>query len=49
MAALSEELGDVARGWEVSGDTIEMKFPESKLFEDGSATPKPAFAGVMDS
>lgn len=48
MSALSEELGDVATGMEVTGDTIEMKFPESKLFEDGSATPKPAFAGIMD-
>jgi chemotaxis protein MotB len=48
MSALSEELGDVATGMEVTGDTIEMKFPESKLFEDGSAMPKPAFAGIMD-
>jgi chemotaxis protein MotB len=48
MSALSEELGDVATGMEVSGDTIEMKFPEGKLFEDGTANPKPAFAGIMD-
>jgi len=48
MAALSEELGDVATGMEVQGDTIEMKFPESKLFEDGTANPKAAFAMIMD-
>lgn len=48
MSALSEELGDVATGMEVQGDTIEMKFPESKLFEDGTANPKPAFATIMD-
>jgi chemotaxis protein MotB len=48
MSALSEELGDYATGFEVSGDTIEMKFPESKLFEDGSATPKGQFATIMD-
>lgn len=48
MSALSEELGDVATGMEVTGDTIEMKFPESKIFEDGTATPKAAFAGIMD-
>ena len=48
MAALSEELGDVATGFEVNGDTIEMKLPESKLFEDGSANPKGKFAEVME-
>jgi len=47
MSALSEELGDVATGMEVTGDTIEMKFPEGKLFEDGTANPKPAFADIM--
>ena len=48
MASLSEELGDVATGFEVTGDTIEMKFPESKLFEDGTAVPKAAFTQIMD-
>ena len=47
MSTLSEELGDVASGFEVTGDTIEMKFPESKLFEDGTATPKAKFTEIM--
>jgi chemotaxis protein MotB len=48
QSVLTEELGDFASGMEVQGDTIEMKFPESKLFEDGSASPKAQFAIVMD-
>lgn len=48
QSVLSEELGDYASGMEVQGDTIEMKFPESKLFEDGGATPKAQFATIMD-
>jgi chemotaxis protein MotB len=48
MSTLSEELGDVATGFEVTGDTIEMKFPEGKLFEDGSATTRAQFTQIMD-
>lgn len=48
QSVLSEELGDYASGMEIQGDTIEMKFPEGKLFEDGSATPKAQFATIMD-
>jgi chemotaxis protein MotB len=48
QSVLTEELGDFASGMEVQGDTIEMKFPESKLFEDGTANPKAQFATVMD-
>lgn len=48
QSVLSEELGDYASGMEVQGDTIEMKFPESKLFEDGTPTPKAQFATIMD-
>lgn len=47
MSALSEELGQYAEGMDVQGDTIEIKLPESKLFEDGSATPKGQFAEIM--
>src|SRR3954469_23858234 len=43
MSALSEELGDFSNGFEANGDTIEIKFPEGKLFDDGSATPKAQF------
>ena len=48
MSALSEELGEYAEGIDVSGDTIEIKLPESKLFEDSSATPKGQFSTIMD-
>lgn len=48
MSTLSEELGDYASGFEVSGDTIEMRFPESKMFEDGTAKPKAQFVAIMD-
>lgn len=48
MSTLSEELGDYAAGFEINGDTIEMKFPESKLFEDGSATTRSQFVTIMD-
>lgn len=48
MSVLSEDLGDVATGMEVSGDTIELKLPESKLFEDGSAAPRASFGPIMD-
>lgn len=48
QSVLSEELGDYASGMEVQSDTIEIKFPESKLFEDGSHTPKAQFAVIMD-
>lgn len=48
MSTLSEELGDYSSGFEVTGDTIEMKFPESKLFEDGSATTRAQFPTIMD-
>lgn len=47
MAALNEELSDYAEGFEVSGDTIEMKFPESKLFVDGSEQTRDKFTEVM--
>ena len=36
MASLTEELGNYAEGIDVQGDTIEIKIPESKLFEDGA-------------
>ncbi len=48
MASLSEELGDYASGFEVQGDTIEIKFPESKLFEDGSTVTRSQFTTIMD-
>lgn len=48
QSALAEELGDYASGFEVNGDTIEIKLPESKLFEDSSASPKAQFATIMD-
>src|SRR5688572_26847439 len=48
MSNLSEELGQYAEGMDVTGDTIEIKLPESKLFEDSSATPKGQFATIMD-
>lgn len=48
MSVLTEELGEYASGMEVQGDTIEIKLPESKLFEDGSATPRGQFATIMD-
>lgn len=48
MSTLTEELGDYATGFEVSGDTIEMKIPEGKLFEDGSAKTKAQFVTIMD-
>lgn len=48
MANLSEELGQYAEGMDVQGDTIEIKLPESKLFEDSSASPKAQFGTVMD-
>jgi chemotaxis protein MotB len=48
MSVLSEELGDYATDMDVQGDTIEIKLPESKLFEDGSATPRAQFATIMD-
>jgi chemotaxis protein MotB len=48
MSVLSEELGDYATDMQVQGDTIEIKLPESKLFEDGSAAPKAQFAVIMD-
>ncbi len=48
MSVLSEELGEYSEGFQVSGDTIEIKFPEGKLFEDGSATPKGSFATIME-
>ncbi len=48
MSVLSEELGEYASDMEVQGDTIEIKLPESKLFEDGSATPRGQYATIMD-
>ena len=48
MSVLSEEMGDYASGMEANGDTIEIKFPEGKLFEDGSANPKGQFTTIMD-
>lgn len=48
MSALTEDLGEYAQGFEVTGDTIEMKFPESKLFEDGTATPRAKFGEIME-
>lgn len=47
-AALSEELGEYSDGMQVEGDKIEIKFPESKLFEDGTSVPKGQFAQIMD-
>ncbi|MGE0529111.1 MAG: hypothetical protein AB7P49_18790, partial [Bdellovibrionales bacterium] len=48
MSVLSEELGEYASSFEVEGDTIEIKIPESKLFDDGTAKPKGQFATIMD-
>jgi len=48
MSVLSEELSEYAEGFNVSGDTIEIKFPESQLFDDASANPKAKFATIMD-
>lgn len=48
MSALAEDIGEYASGFEANGDTIEIKFPEGKLFEDGSANPKGQFATIMD-
>src|SRR4051812_21873416 len=48
MSVLSEELGEYSSGFEANGDTIEIKFPEGKLFEDGSANPKGQFSTIMD-
>jgi chemotaxis protein MotB len=48
MSTLSEELGDFASGFEVTGDTIEMKFPESRLFVDGTPQVKAQFPQIMD-
>lgn len=48
MSALSEDLGQYAEGLDVQGDTIEIKLPESKMFEDSSATPKGQFSTIMD-
>lgn len=48
MAVLSEELGEYASDMDVAGDKIEIKIPESKIFEDGSAQPKPLFATVAE-
>lgn len=47
-AAMSEELGEYSDGMQVEGDKIEIKFPESKLFEDGTSVPKGQFATIMD-
>ena len=48
QAALAEDIGEYAEGMDVQGDTIEIKLPETKLFDDGSATPKGLFATIMD-
>ena len=48
MSALAEELGEYADGVDVKGDTIEIKIPESKMFEDSSATPRGQFSTIMD-
>ena len=48
MASLTEELGNYAEGLEVQGDTIEIKIPESKLFEDGSTQTRSAFVTIVD-
>lgn len=48
MSALSEDIGEYAEGMDVQGDTIEIKLPESKLFEDGGANPRGQFATIMD-
>lgn len=48
MSALSEELGEYAEGLDVQGDTIEIKLPESKLFDDGGFQTKGQFATIMD-
>lgn len=48
MATLSEEIGDFATGFNVTGDEIVIEIPESALFRDGSAEPLGAFATHMD-
>lgn len=48
MSVLTDELGEYASGFEVNGDSIEIKIPEGKLFDDGSANPKASFAAAMD-
>ncbi|MGZ3722123.1 MAG: flagellar motor protein MotB [Bdellovibrionales bacterium] len=48
MAALTEDIGEYADGMDVQSDTIEIKFPESKLFEDGGVAPRAQFATIMD-
>ncbi len=48
MSTLGEELGEYAEGMDVQSDSIEIKIPESKLFEDGGANPKAVFTTIMD-
>jgi chemotaxis protein MotB len=48
MAALAEDIGAYAEDYEVNGDTIVIKFPESKLFADGGAQPVGQFGQIMD-
>jgi chemotaxis protein MotB len=48
MASLTEDIGEFAEGMDVQGDTIEIKLPEAKLFEDGSANPRGQFTTIMD-
>ena len=48
MAALSEEIGEFASGYNVNGDEIVIEIPEKVLFNDGTAKPKGTFATHMD-
>src|SRR6185312_7675560 len=48
LAELNSDLGEYSTGFEVSGDTIVIKLPESKLFADGTANPLGEFGTVMD-
>src|SRR5689334_11701155 len=48
MSTLNEELGEYSSGFEVSGDTIQIQIPESKLFDDSSANPKGQFPVIME-
>src|SRR5665213_590351 len=48
MSALAEDIGEFSSGFEANGDTIEIRFPESKLFEDGAAVTRGQFPTIMD-
>lgn len=48
LAELNSDLGEYSTGFEVTGDSIVIKLPESKLFVDGTANPLGQFGTVMD-